>query len=312
MEMLLNDSTSVYKKISFVVMNMQACVGFIGIMGSILSICVFSRKPLKNSSYSMYFRVMAIIDCIVLIHVYRHWARVMLGFDIDLYSPLLCKLNEYQPFVAAHIQLWLYTIILADRLVIVVYHYKFTFVKKRWFQQLVIAIVFVYCLLTHLIMPFNYELQFKKIPLTNESYKIVKVCHLPLKILNINNLLFLSNTIATACVNILLYVKLILFIFKSRRKILFCNNLARVRDLKFAISSVVYTFVAFIFKAPIAIGLTLSHYFRLEPDQFEMVFMICVLFAVIVNGATFYVNFFFNSIFQEEFFNIFRRPQQQH
>lgn len=306
-ELKSNSTASSFdQRAKVVIMNLQVVIAFFGIIGSILTICVFRQKRLKNSSYSAYFRTIAVFDCIVVVHSFRHWARVILGYNIDLVSPILCKLNEYQPYVAANSQLWLLTVILADRLVTVVYHNQMTFFKKRWFQRLLVSTVLVYCSLVHLILPLNFELKLKKVVLSSYSLNYVMVCELPLKISQINSFLFFTNTVATMTVNCLLYIKLISFISKSRKKIAYRNSLVMVRDFKFAVSSIAYTMITLTCKIPIGIGLYLYNYFHGSRDHFELIFMICVTFAIISNGATFYVNFFFNSIFYEEFCKLFR------
>ena len=123
-----------YEKITFVLQNIQVIIGLIGILSNTISYVIFMRKPLKNHSYSFYFRVMSWTDSFILLHTFRHWLRIVLDFDIDLLGQFFCRFNEFQPFLGAATTVWLRNLILFDRIIRVVYPEHFSIIRRKWFQ----------------------------------------------------------------------------------------------------------------------------------------------------------------------------------
>lgn len=300
-------SKQIYQqKMLLVIQNVQTFIGLLGMIGNILSICVFSSKRLHTASYSFYFRIMAISDIFMLIHLFRHWMKIVLNYDLSVISLLICQLSEYQPHVAGHFSLILQTVILLDRLFTIVYHNRFAIFKRKWFQITLIAIILVFSVIANL--PLFLE---SKIEETTQldSKSIQKKCILPVKAFEKIlprvslefPLLFLINFFAQ--------IKLIVYIFDIRGKI---TNRIRdrvlIRDLKFAASSIILTIFTFITKLPMAIFL--SGAFRFPPDQIQILYSICITCAIMANASSFYINILFNSIFQEEFLGLFQKKKK--
>ena len=151
-------SLNSYQKINYIVQNVQTFTAILGIIGSILNICVFRRARFRHVSYSIYFIVMSCSDIIMMAHSFRHWSRFVLGYNLDLVHQFFCSFNDYQPIVAACTSFFLLTVIAFDRMVTIVYHNRLSLVKKRWFQFTLIVAVVIYALLVHLKMPLNYRL----------------------------------------------------------------------------------------------------------------------------------------------------------
>lgn len=166
-------SLNFYQKVNFIVQNIQTFSAILGIIGSILNICVFLRPRLRRASYSIYFIAMSCADIVMMAHTFRHWSRFILGFDMDAINQFFCSFNEYQPFVAGYTSLWLLTVIAFDRMINIVYHNRLIIFKKRWFQLALTATVLIYCLLVHIKLPLNFRLIL--VNQTNHNYTVIYV-----------------------------------------------------------------------------------------------------------------------------------------
>lgn len=289
---------NINQKIKFFSLNFQAIIAAFGIVGNILTYCVFGRKRLKNSSYSFYFRIIAILDSITLLSACRYWARFFLNLNLDLISPLLCKLNDYQPFVTGLSSTWLLTVILVDRIATIIYHNRCQIFKRRWFQTALTVIVITSGLIMHSTMPLNYELNHVSV---GNSSQIIKKCFLPYRYLQMNTLIAFANTFSNSIINMILYIKLIVFIFRSRKKITTRTNQRLARDLKFSISSIALTVINFLSKLPFGISILLASRLNLNEEEFQAVFAVATTIVSVSHSVTFVVNYLLNSIFHEEF-----------
>lgn len=298
------------KELCVLIQNLQLIVGIIGIVGNILTIFVFRRKALRDYSYSFYIRSMAFSDTVMLTHTIKHWFALVLNLDIELTSPIICILSEYQPFVAGTFSIWMITLISIDRLAAVVYPNRTPpIIKQRWFQATLVAILLIYSLLTHLILPLNYEL----IEL-NTSNATTFVCTAKKEILNINVWIFLANfLVANVLINCVVNYKLISYIFASRRKFFklyfpqrdrYFNTPTYLRDRKFAFTSIGYSLLCIICKVSFSMGILASNHLISEPDLSILMFTLSVSIVILNNSASFFVNLFINSLFHDEFYSM--------
>ena len=85
-----------------IVQSAQTILSLAGLVGSILSFFIYNSKRLRTASYSFYYRIMSVSDIFLLIHSFRHWAKLVLNYDLSAISPLMCKLSEYQRHVTGH------------------------------------------------------------------------------------------------------------------------------------------------------------------------------------------------------------------
>lgn len=293
------------QKINLVLLNKQALAGIVGIVSNFLVIGVFRRKRLKNASYSIYFRAMVSIEILVLLHSFRHWSRQVIHFDLNLVSKFLCKFNEFQAHVAGFASTWLLTVILIDRYFTIVYHNRFKILKRRWFQLTLIALVISYSIALHSTMPLNYDLIIHE---KNRSSQII--CRMSRYSSSYLYGVFFANHSIHLGINFLLHIKLIWFIFQSRRRILTRTNSLLARDLKFAISSIALVITTFFFRLPFVIWL-LSTNMNLSDEAKQTLFNIGITVIVISHGASFFVNMAFNSIFYEECLMMFQRRRSR-
>lgn len=299
-----------YEKITFIFQNLQLIVGLVGIVGNILTICVFQRERLRKYSYSFYCRAMACSDILVLLHTFRHWSAFVLGADLDLIGPFFCTMDEFLVYVTTFTSLWLLTLISLDRLMTIIFPNRFKVVKSRWFQATLVLIVVVYSSSVNILFPIYNRLVFVHSNKSNYSYL---ECYLPPAASNWLSWLYLDNLfISTMFINIVLNVKMIHFLVSSRRKFNKYgqphqhNSRLSSKDRKFILTSIGLNICCLICKLPFTIAMILFTYIKVEDELFDMIFTINVMIMDMDNGASFFVNIFVNSIFKEEFLYMFR------
>lgn len=307
---MLNYTTlSIANKRSFIYLNIQVVISIIGTIGNVLTCMVFRRKRLKNTSYSMYFCIMLSCEIIGLVYALRYWARFFLNFDYRLVSPFFCKSDKFVTFSAGIAADWLLTVILADRLLTIVFHNRIKLIKKKFFQKTTIALVLVYSMSINLILLFksNYE----KINLeesNSTSFISIIKCTLDPKHRRNEQVTVLGNFIVSIVLNAIMHTVLIVFIFKSRRKITNRTNLLWIKDVKFAISTValaIFELICKIFFGLIVGGSSILQT-KISADEYQAYFYMSLNSITLSYGATFFFNIFFNSIFYEEFIGMFR------
>jgi hypothetical protein len=293
---------SYYQNVTFIFQNIQTVIGIIGIVGNVLGIMVFLGKRFRKYSYTFYWIALMLSDTILLVHTIRHWFNNVLGWNIDLLSPILCKINEYQPHVSSCISGLTVSIIAIDRYVTIVYRNQFVLLRRKWFRVSVISAVIFYSLLVNLKIPLNYR--YEAVLRDNLTSH---VCYLPYEVLKEISIIYNGNLIATNVIlNNILTVKMIYFLVSSRRRSSVNKPYFRstIRDRKFVMTSIGLNITCLVSNLPLGVYFFIAYYFKIEPDLNQMLFTICVAFVIFDNAAPFFINFFFNSIFYDEFLSI--------
>lgn len=193
-----------------VIKSIESLIALIGIVSNTLAIIVFERKQLKKCSYSIYWKTRACFDIWLLLHTFRHWSRHFLNFDIDIVSPVFCRFNEYQPYVAGGTSLCLESLITLDRYFTIVCPNRLKIVKQRRFQIAAISLIFVYNLLLPIRFPLNYRL---------DEINGTVICHVRRQVIEFNWIVYLANVvIVNIIINPILDLKIIYHIVSKKRK----------------------------------------------------------------------------------------------
>lgn len=307
---------SLYQKIEFIFQNIQVIISILGIIANIVTFCVFCRKRLRTTSYSAYYRSVAILDCIVLTQALKYWLRANFNVDLNLVTYLFCKLSDYFTHASGVSSILLMSAILVDRLVTILYHNQTKILKKTWFQFLVVTMFLLVSWVAFIHIPFSKQiveiktttsLTFKWQP---SSVIIVKKCALPDNAKRLKCLITFGILFVNLIINIALYVKLIGFVNKSRRKFSTRTSKMLMKDIKFAVSSTMITISSFISKLPLLVTLLLTTYSSLSREKLDMLFTVSMTFAIAGYAAVLFLNLMLNSIFYQEFMNMFRRAKR--
>jgi hypothetical protein len=290
--MRVYNSQTDLQKITYIFKYLHIILATIGISSNVLTFCVYSRERMKKYSFSLYIKVMACTDTIVLLHAFRHWASYVIDANIDLVSSFFCTINEYQPYVGATSSLGLITLISLDRLITIAFPNQFKILKSRYFQIGMVLTVLTYCLLVFVEIPLNYQL----ISEQNSTQCFLDTKHIKIvSIINLMNLLFFN-----ILVNNVLNAFMIVVLFRSRQKLTRGSDNVYKRDRKFAFNAIGLNLMSTFSKMPITAALIAIPVFKLSPDEIEMMFAISVFAANIDSSASFFVNSIVNSVFYEE------------
>ena len=301
--MLNYSNLNIYQQVTYIFQCIQLIVSVIGIIGNILEFIVFSRPNLKKHAYSFYCRVMAIIDIGVLVFSLKNWASYVLEANLDIVSPFFCSISQLVIYTLVGQSILTLTFITADRMLTIVYSNRITFLKKRWFQWLIIFIGIVYNVLINLMPLINIRLV--EIDLGTNSSQTIKLCFLEPQIIVNQTWIHLANFFfLNILVNNILNVKIIWFIVSSRRKMARnSSNLSHStnRDRKFAITSIGLNLTCMILKLPLTISMLIINTTVFSLDQITEIQTIVITIGILDNCFSFLINFFVNSIFHDEF-----------
>ncbi len=140
----------------------------IGIVGNVLSFLVMSRKKLHGSVTSLYLRVLAVVDSMVLTTgLVRQWIRV-LAVDIRDTSAFICKTDIFVLYWSLGSSAWILSLIAMERCVGVISpHIYKRFVTK---QSAVIILITILVTLSFVYTPIL--VLFDLIPQGNDAQKL--------------------------------------------------------------------------------------------------------------------------------------------
>lgn len=301
--MLNFTSLSSANKRSFIFLSTQMILCILEIIANVLTIVIFRRKRLRSTSYSFYFCSMVFCETITLVYSLRYGIRFFFGIDIRMVSSFFCKIDEYVPSSSSLSSDWLLVAILVDRYLTIVFHKQFTTLNKKWFQKMVIFIIIVYSCTTSsfLALKTKYE--------TSSSNQTQ--CYFDSKFTWLKKVAFFANFLSSSIISSFINTTLIWYLFKKRRKIKSRTNVNRLKDVKFAISTVSLAIFDFICK--ISFGLMLvGRANRLDSgEEYEALFYKALNLLTLSLGATFFFGIIFNSVFYEEFVALVRRRTRQ-
>ncbi len=150
---------------------------FFGTFGNILIFIVFSGKSLRNYPSSVYFRVLAVFDSLVLmVKVPRLWIKGYYSMDIRLISHAVCKIHRFLDYWAISMSIWTIVCMTIDRCIAVYQPHKY----KQWSSKFrtvrilsVVMIIFT-AIASVTFVSNNYETM-------NESNQTILKCRFPEK-----------------------------------------------------------------------------------------------------------------------------------
>lgn len=301
------NNLTIYLKVNYVLMWIHFAMGIVGIASNVLLMCVFLRKSLRRNSYSFYSLLKACGDILVLFYTFRNWSNYIHGANLDLVAPILCVMNNFVPYFAGNFSLIMLVIISLDRLLSVVYPTRFEWTRKKRFQASAALLVVVYACGNVIVLPLNAEYM---------TYQVGNVTIHRCQVSSNEYRLFwwISNLqilVITMVINNALNIKLISFVISSRKKVSFSTSQqsqarSLVKERKMMVSSIGLGMTALVTHLPLGLVPIISNYLDLPVDQNIMVNNISLTFLVFEKTASFFVNFFLNSMFHDELMEMIR------
>jgi hypothetical protein len=282
--------------------NCSLTVAIISLIANILSFYIFSRKKFKNTIFSFYFRVSILFYSLYLIilidfYVSREW-----NIDFRIHSNWTCKLRYYYANVMTPIPHYIMAFVSIDRFLTIVHPTKFLFRNKISFKLGFCFGSTLFNLIYYVPDLLFYGLQ---VEIDNQtSFENKTSCKRNETFLSYLN--FLNDALVPFGIMMIFTILLIKSIHESRKRArsssvsatssISKSNRSKSKDIRFAISSIVVNLV-FIF-------LTLQAYSILFIDYFYDLFLLSDLFFLFYYckfGSVFFVSYFTNSIFRNEF-----------
>lgn len=293
-----------YQQINQIFQCFQLIICLFGVVGNVLSICVFSRKSLKNYSYSIYSRALSLSHTALLFHILLHSVFGMLHStrEIDFIGSFFCTIRDYPGYVIGTISILMLTLISIDRLISIVYRNRYKITKKSWFQATAISTIIIYSLIVNFKVALNYRYE-----VIREGNSSKPICYLPLEVQNFQSWIVLAHFfLVNLLFNNMLNVKIISCILRSRKKIRRTKqSQSFMKNRKFAVNAIGLNLTSFVARMPIAVGILLSNYLNIHPDQAQMTFTIGLTISTLDHSLTIFINIMFNSLFYREFLNMF-------
>lgn len=281
---------------------------FLGLIGNVISFIIFSRKTFQNNSISTYCQSLAIFDSLILTVLIQNIGEEFFHFAILNQSDVICKIYNYIFCLFSSIPAWILVAFSMDKMLIMRKH-AFLILRKKWFQCLIVAVITITNSLLFLGVPINLVPN-KKLYFYFDTY------YCDISSLDFFTVFIIGYLIETVIIPfVIMFITSIVTIrllVKSR------NNLEanrggvdrqrKMRDSKFAISSLTFNLMFILFKSPISVIYCLIAY-NVNVDLF---FYQTAMFMFFLNASSnFYIHFATNSIFRREFCVIFRLKRQQ-
>lgn len=130
----------------------------LGIPGNLLLFIMYTRNRLKPLSFSLYFRVIALVDLFITLNWMKVFIRYHFGFFIEDLSVFLCKVVSYSIYCAGPISSWHLIAVSVDRLVAIMYPRRFRLPFKRSFQILACLIIFTANMIYYIALLVDFDL----------------------------------------------------------------------------------------------------------------------------------------------------------
>lgn len=279
--------------------NILVAICFIGIIGNILTFCVFTRQSFKKLSFPFYSKIMALNDIIALALSINKWTSFMFNLDLSLAAPIVCSLVIYSSVTLASISIWLLALIAFDRWLKIAQpiYYNVTLNKLKLKVALVVAVYICNFVYHAPMMKLDY-----KLVEANESKGFICLVQNPADNSYVYWLIFGNILFVSFLVNNFLAGMIWISLVRSRERLMIKNNTARIiRDRKFGVTSIIFNMACFIFKMPLSIFMLISNYLNTDLVTFEIAFNICLIIFVLDNAAAFFINISVNTLFRKEF-----------
>ena len=269
----------------------------IGLVGNFFVLLIFMSKRMRRLSVRNYFMFMTFVDKIGLIQFTQKLLDYAFKFDVRTTSKFNCKFFTYLAFVFGPMSAWIHLLISFERYFSISYLTKFSFMKKRCFQLMIILGIACFNLILYSQIFFLIKLNIKdalnRSVCDNANNK---------KFYEILNLIDLLNSAAILYMCILsTSIVLVYKIFKIRSKInSLKSNQMKANDSQFAITSISLNVFSLALNLPFCICVFS------KIDQTSLVILIFNNLRYTGFSKQFFINYLSNSIFRIEFFKLFR------
>jgi len=287
----------------------------IGFILNVLSIMIFMRKSFDNSTMGFYNIIIAIDNNIVIIvnFIMSFTLGVYFGNDAVIWSNFSCSFFYYTSRLTTSFSSWLNVMVAFDRLIFILFPFRFSFMRNKKFLLLVILAMFL--ILFAINSPNFYLFVAVTSKYSNATNKtvITKTCGPP------NDLAILIDSIRIFTRAVVPFILVVLidsiFIYKLiKTRARYKTNASSKREYNFARSIAALSIFFIISLAPFVISLTIMNIMsQLKQNTTKaylivyLIYGLSVLLSTYNYCFTFFVNLKFNSLFRQETVKFLKR-----
>lgn len=283
--------------------SIQIAVILMGLTGNLVSFLVFSRPTFAKNSISTYCRALAIFESFTIVELFTNFYLILYNYFIGMYSNSLCKAFYYVLIGFASIPGWILIAFSFDKLLSL--RKAKTVMKKRFVQYSIITGIVLCNLLLYIEIPIFLELT----PVQFYGVTILMCDTSTLAFSQALRVMFMvESSILPFIIMLALSIATIRLIRNSRRTVNTSRACRKNRDLKFAVTSLVFNFLFIFLKLPMVV------IYLVGLDQFDdYFFQVAILLYFVNYSISFFVHFVSNSLYRRELFVLIglRRARRQ-
>jgi hypothetical protein len=286
----------------------------LGTIGNIFVFVLYSRSTLSKTSFSVYFRAIAIIDTINI------WD--MLGTQFVLYiffinpQAFWCPVSRWSIIILSQMIAWLQVFVSLDRFLNITYPQRFPIFKRKTFQMSVTFAIIVYNIIVESFLLWNWYLNPGVLSYNQVLGANGTEIQLPINVTwcaykqnawNIHReIIFYNSVIIPFSLMLIFNVMLIVSLVRTRLRVRqrstnsstnSRNSIFNKRDRKFAITIIIINFIFLLMTIP-------NGPYNIDINLY---WDYAQLLSTSHSSISFYLQLAVNSIFRDEFFKLFRR-----
>ena len=269
----------------------------IGLLGNVISFLVFSRPVFRKNSISTYFRALAIFDCFTISELVSDIYLLCYGLFYPQFSDFACKAYFYIGMAFGSIPGWILIAFSIDK-VLNMKRIGRGFIKKRSFQYAVIFII----VLINLLLYIGVAIYLKLVTIDFFGFPYI-LCDTSTLSFGafISTMFMIEGSVLPFIIMLTTSIISIRMIRKSTRKIESRSKLSNrtSRDIKFAVSSVVFNISFIVLKLPLTVILVLENFIPSLTTAYDALTIITTVYFLHYSSS-FFIHLTSNSIFRRE------------
>lgn len=269
-----------------------------GLFGNLISFIVFSRNIFRCNSISTYCRALAIFECLIIIQLIADIYSFINPIGFPNLSDASCKIFYYLSLLYTSIPGWILVAFSVDKMFIIRTS-PLKILKSKLFQWSVVFAIVLFNMIFFVELLISLKLE----PL----FFIPDVSFCNFAFLSYFNALIYANIVYSSIIPFVIMISssivTIRMLMKSRRSLERMgtqDNQRRMRDVRYAVSSMAFNVLFIAFKIPFIISPLLPF------DEFTTYYVdVSFLLFVFNCSSTFFIHLATNSIFRRELFACF-------
>lgn len=268
----------------------------VGTLGNLFSFVIFLRPAFKNNSISTYGQALGLFNCYILFRMAAEIDQYFYNTHLPSRSELHCKLLYYALIPLVSVPGWIQVVFSIDKVLSITRSNVSTILNKKWFQWLIIAAIVLFHFLLYLELPILITLgpflnyQSYCTPTTLPFYKIFAIMNL----LD-SGIIPFGFMLVTSAITVYLMRKSRLSVERGGH--LSLSKSRKSREIRFALSSLVFNVLFILCRLPTIISFILNGYNIYLGEYFDQ---ISYLLYYGNPAATLLIHMGSNSLFRRE------------